>query len=189
MKTNNMISTVLKTLTFVVLAFGITNCNKGNNNNANYGYGMVNGYRIVNNICYQSYNGISTPVANNACPANTPMYQMNGNVCNQVVNGQYIPQPNPALCSANGSAYGVNGACAPQMINGQYVQQPNCNPGMNGMYGVNGMNGMNGAYNTVTQTCYGSYYHAQYGNVNCGTQYYCQGPGFTNQYGQPVICQ
>lgn len=178
MKTNNMISTVLKTLTFVVLAFGITNCNKGNNNNANYGYG-VNGYRIVNNICYQSYNGISTPVANNACPANTPMYQMNGNVCNQVVNGQYIAQPNMALCNTTGTAYGANGACAPQMVNGQYVQQPYCNTGMNGMYGVNGM---------MTQVCMGP--HTD-GNqwVNCGTQMNCSGYTLYNQSMQMVRCQ
>lgn len=192
MKTNNMVSTVFKALTFMVLAFGITNCNKSNNNN---GYvGVPNGYRLVNNVCYQTTNGVNTPVGNpSVCTQmNAPMYQMNGSVCYQIINGQQIPQQNTMLCNATGTGVGVgnyvmsNNICY-QVVNGQYIPQQNtalCTMnGMNGMYGMNGVNGM------TTQVCNGQYYHPQYGNVACGIQYYCQGPGFTNQYGQQVYCQ
>lgn len=184
MKTKYMISAVLKTFIFVALAFGIANCAKSNNNG---NISMANGYRLVNNICYQSMNGVSMPASSpTACSqVNAPIYQMTNGICYQMINGQPVQQPNQAACSTTGAGYGAYGNCAPQLVNGQYVQQPYCNQGST--YPGYGLTGGAGA-GVVTQVCMGPYTD---GNqwVNCGTQMNCSGYTLYNQSMQFVRCQ
>lgn len=195
MKTNYMISTVLKALTFVTLAFGITNCNKSNNNG---NVGLANGYRLVNNVCYQTMNGVSMPAGNpSICTQmNAPMYQMNGGICYQIIpNGQPIQQQNTMLCTTNGTgAYGATGPCAPQMINGQYVQQPYCNSGMGGTNGMYGMGQVCSGYyhdqNNQTATCNPQLPPGQQSqDVNGQVMLNCSGMTLLNQVNQMVYCQ
>lgn len=109
--------------------------------------------------------------------------RMVNNICYQ----GYTQVATASCTQTNAPMYQMqqNGMCYQILANGQTIPQQNTSLCTAGGYGY----GANGTYGTTTQVCNGTYTHPSYGTVNCGTQYYCQGPGFTNQYGQQVYCQ
>ncbi len=130
MKTNSIVSKILKIVGLISMTMMLVNCAKDKGNNTQTVTPTVPVYQMINNLCYQNVNGVLQQVANTAlCNQAAGTYQMINNICYQLVNGQYVPQANTALCA--NSQIGVNQS---QICSGPHTdgyQWVNCGTQMN----------------------------------------------------------